>query len=59
MKVDSILAEVRRIREGYAMQFNGDIDAIMADIRRRQLESGHTTVALEPKPAIKISGPSR
>jgi hypothetical protein len=47
------LAEVRRAREEYALKFNGDIKAMMDDIRQRQLASGRKTVALEPKRAIK------
>jgi hypothetical protein len=49
MKLDPILAEVRRVREEYALQFNGDIKAMLADLRQRQEASGHKTVALEPK----------
>jgi hypothetical protein len=49
MKLDPILAEVRRVREEYALQFKGDIDAMMADIRRRQEGSGRVYVSLPPK----------
>lgn len=49
MKLDPILAEVRRVREEYALQFKGDIDALMADIRRRQEESGRVYISLPPK----------
>jgi hypothetical protein len=49
MKLDPVLAEVRRIREEYALKFNGDIKAMMDDMRQRQLASGRETVALPPK----------
>jgi hypothetical protein len=49
MKFDPVLAHVRKVREEYAAQFQGNIHAMMDDIRRRQKESGRTTVAREPK----------
>jgi hypothetical protein len=49
MKLDPVLAEVRRVREEYALKFNGDIKAMMDDIRQRQVASGRKTVSLEPK----------
>ena len=49
MKLDPVLAEVRKVREEYAAQFRGNIHAMMDDIRRRHKESGRETVAREPK----------
>lgn len=49
MKLDPVLAEIRKVREEYAAQFKGDIRAMMDDIRRRQKESGRITVSREPK----------
>ncbi len=40
MTDDPIVAEVRRVREALAAKFNYDIDAILADIRSRELASG-------------------
>ena len=54
MKLDPVLAQVRKVREEYAAQFQGNIHAMMDDIRRRQKESGHTAVAREPK-RIEVS----
>jgi len=54
MKLDPILAEVRRIREEYASQFRGDVHAMMDDIRRRQRETNRQAVTLEPK-RVKVS----
>ena len=49
MKPDPILAEIRRAREAYAEQFAGDIRAMLADLRRRQQESGRPVVSRPPK----------
>jgi len=50
MTLDPVLAHIRKVREEYAAQFKGNVRAMMDDIRRRQKESGHPTVAREPKP---------
>jgi hypothetical protein len=49
MVLDPILSEVRRIREEYAQQFNGDVRAMMDDLRRRHAESDRQSVSREPK----------
>jgi hypothetical protein len=49
MALDPVLSEVRRIREEYAQQFNGDVRAMMDDLRRRHAESGRESVCREPK----------
>lgn len=49
MALDAVLTEVRRIREGYAQQFNGDVGAMMADLRRRHAESDRKSVSREPQ----------
>jgi len=49
MALDPILSEVRRIREEYAQQFNGDVRAMMDDLRRRHAESGRKSVTRQPK----------
>ncbi len=38
MKKETILEEIRRIRDEHAKQFNYDLDAIFADIQRHQAE---------------------
>jgi hypothetical protein len=38
MKTESILDEIRRIRDEHAKQFNYDLDAIFADHRRYAAE---------------------
>jgi hypothetical protein len=49
MALDPILSEVRRIREEYAQQFNGDVRAMMDDLRRRHAESDRKSVTRQPK----------
>jgi hypothetical protein len=46
---DPIVDEVRRIRDEYARQFNYDLDAICADLQRRQEQPGKTIVSFPPK----------
>jgi hypothetical protein len=38
MKTESVLDEIRRTRDEHAKEFNYDLDAIFADIKRRELE---------------------
>jgi hypothetical protein len=45
---DPIVEEVRRIRHAHAAQFNNDIAAIAADLRRLERESGLTFVNFPP-----------
>jgi len=49
MVLDPILSEVRRIREQYVQQFNGDVRAMMDDLRRRHTESDRKSVTRQPK----------
>jgi hypothetical protein len=41
---DSIVAEVRRVREQLSAKFDFDVKAIFADIERRQAQPGHRLV---------------
>jgi hypothetical protein len=49
MKLDPVLAEIRATREAFSDRFSGDIDAMLADLRKRQTESGRKSVRLPPK----------
>ena len=49
---DPIIAEVRRIREEYAAQYNYDIKAICRAARERQKTSGHKIVSLSSRATI-------
>jgi hypothetical protein len=53
--VDPIVEEIRKIRDEHAARFNYDIDAIWADMKRRQDESGIPVVSLPPK-RIPVAG---
>ena len=64
---DEIVEEVRRIREENAAKFDHDIDAIVADARRLQRESGRggrfvpatePVVYLVRKPVVEKAGPA-
>ncbi|MBZ8182101.1 hypothetical protein [Oscillatoria salina] len=46
---DEILAEIHRIREEHAKSFNYDLDAIFADLVRKQAASGRRVVSLQGK----------
>jgi hypothetical protein len=51
--MDSVLAEIRQVREEIAKRFNYDVHAIMEDIRKRQTTSGRKVVKLPPRPVRK------
>lgn len=42
--------EIRNIRHQLAEQFNNDLDRIVADLRRRQHESGREYITLPRRP---------
>ena len=46
---DPIVEDVRRIREEHAAQFNYDIDAIFADLKRIETESKQPRVSFGPR----------
>ena len=48
---DTIVEEVRKAREEYARQFNYDLDAMCADLRRKQELSGAKVVSFPNRPA--------
>ncbi|KKD36713.1 MAG: hypothetical protein WAN66_01305 [Limnoraphis robusta] len=52
---DEILEEIHRIREEHAKSFNYDLDAMFADWRKKQAESGRQVVSLPPKRRVKKS----
>ena len=56
LKFDDPIDEIHRTRDEHAKKFNYDIDAIIADLRRREKEQGITTVSLPPKRIEKKTG---
>ena len=49
MAIDSIVEEVRQVREAYAKRFNYDVYAMWRDLKERQHKSGLQGVSLSPK----------
>jgi hypothetical protein len=49
MKMDSIVREVREIREAYARQFGYDLKAIHRDLKAQEQASGRQVVSLPPR----------
>jgi hypothetical protein len=58
MTDDPIVDEVRQAREAYAAQFDFDLTAIFADLRRRTEEAARTGahVVVQPPPAGPVPG---
>jgi hypothetical protein len=46
---DSIVDEIRRIRQEHTDRFNGDLHAICEDLRRQERESGRRYVSFPPR----------
>ena len=46
---DPIVEEVRKVREEYARQFNFNLREMVADLQRRERDSGRKTVSFAPK----------
>jgi len=51
MAKDPIVAEVRRIRDAYAAQFNYDLDAIYRDLKEREQRGEFAVVHRRPRRA--------
>lgn len=60
MKQDSIVAEVRRVRDRLSARFNYDLDAIFADLKAREMASGRKYVQRPPRLFVaKSSKPTK
>ena len=46
---DPIVEEVRAIRQRHAARFNNDLDAIVADLKKKQEQLDRPVVSLPPK----------
>ncbi len=51
MKEDAVVAEVRRIRDEHAARFGYDLDAIVADFKKREGKDQSPVVSAPPKKA--------
>jgi hypothetical protein len=49
MTDDPLVEEARKAGQAYIDSFKGDRKAMLADLRRREKESGHRVVRLPPK----------
>ena len=47
--MDSVVQEVREIREAYARQFGYDLDAIHRDLKAQEQASGRRVVSFPPR----------
>lgn len=56
---DPIVEEVRRNRRAIAAQFNNDLDAIVAYLRKRERTSGHKLIRPPKRRAARRSVPAR
>jgi hypothetical protein len=55
---DTIVEEVREIRQQYAAQFNYDLDAIFQDLKKQEQGCEHEVVSFPPKkPTAKPAQP--
>ena len=52
---DPIVEEVRKARDEHAAQFNYDLDAIYADMKRIEMESKEPRVSFGPRRVPKSS----
>ncbi len=47
--MDDVLLEMRKVREGYAEQFDYDLLAIHRDLKEQEKASGRKIVSLPPR----------
>jgi hypothetical protein len=57
--VDEIIREVWRAKDELARQYNYDLEALAAELRRRQQESGRKVVNLEKESAQDTAAASQ
>jgi hypothetical protein len=55
---DPIVEDIRRVRRAHASQFDNDLPAIVADLRRLERESGRSYVNFQPRLLEKQSAQS-
>ncbi len=54
MRTDPIVDEVRAFREAHAKEFNFDLSAIYADLKRREEEEQRQVVSFQPRPVSAV-----
>ena len=55
MKDDSIVEEVRRIRQAHAAKHGYDLDAIFDDLKKTERQEKRRIVSFPPKPPAKAA----
>jgi len=50
---DSIVMDLRKIRDEHAAQFSFDIEAIARDLQKKERTAGHKLVSLKPRKLAK------
>lgn len=56
MLADPVVEEVRRVRQEYAKQFNYDLHAMAADLRKQEQEHSERLVSYPAKSPRKARG---
>ncbi len=51
---DTIVAEIREIRQAHAEKFNFDVKAIYQDLKRQEKKSKRKIVSFSPKLAVPV-----
>lgn len=51
---DTIVEEVRKVRQEHAEKFNFDLKAIFADLKKQEAMSSRKIIKLTPKPARAV-----
>lgn len=59
MNKDPIVAEIHRVRREHAKRFNYDIDAMFADIRKREAKRSNVSNLQPVKPALPFVAEER
>jgi len=54
MWTDSIVDEVRKVRQAHAAKFNYDLEAIYRDLKEQERQSGRKVVSLPPKRPVQV-----
>lgn len=52
MKLDPVLAEIRKVRETYSERFAGNIRAMLSDLQSRE-RNGRRTVVVRPAKRVE------
>jgi hypothetical protein len=56
--MDSVVKEVREIREAYAKRFGYDLDAMHRDLKAKEQASGRKIVSFPPRRPEPLGGSS-